>query len=709
MLDPDETLLDRKRSLVAWIKERRSALLNYGISPFNLKFIDPVIESKFLEYDFKFSIWHARVSLFGALFFSIIALLLLLGLGSFPEYFLITIFNVGVTIFFFTLLALSFTKVVNAENIDSWVSFVLVSIFLGAIVAAFLINNSPGVMLFDEKENVGMMIIFPCFVAGIIYINTISVVRFSRTIFINIAYHLSFGAFNFILLGETFFSWPLSIQIVFLMFISIPSLFISFSRELVSRNQYIASKNLDIARKESEKAKNEASQLLGLFTNLNITTDTPNRTQLQSQLAFYFGNEKSDFALILLKLSRFKEINNTLGHERCDKLLKLLTLKIDSALNISEFEVLPIGSNLQKLPSHIAVIEGITFGVIVKDFDEKAINNFATYMRDSSSGTIDLEGILLDLQMVVGVSTVSSLDLETKTPQTLIHEAQVGLSIGSSQENRIGVYSSSRDSYSESKLSLMGKLRTAINENKLELYYQPKVSFQKRKILGVEALLRWKGEDGSFYSPEDFISHAESTGVIKDLTRWVISSAFESVSEIKRIFPETTVSINLSTLNLREDDFVDFVLSKVVEYEVEASDIVFEITENHMLKNAESAINKLSALKSCGFKISIDDYGTGYSSLSYLKRIPIDEVKIDRAFITDINKIEEDKKIVEATINMCHNLGYSVVAEGVEDEATLDLLVELSCDLIQGYFFTKPIPVNLLPDFNEELMKKYKI
>jgi len=219
---------------------------------------------------------------------------------------------------------------------------------------------------------------------------------------------------------------------------------------------------------------------------------------------------------------------------------------------------------------------------VLKEDREENVKEFAAYLRDSTSGIVELEGTLLDLQMLVGVSACASSENE-KSPQEIIHEAQVGLAIAATRESRIGVYSPGLDSYSEQKLSLMGNLRRAIQKNSLELHYQPQIDFSRKKIYGIEALLRWKNDEGSYYNPFEIITHAESTGVIKDLTRWIINEVFSKVESLQDVVPDLVVSINVSVLNLREDDFVDFVMKKLVEHKIKAEDIIFEITENNMI------------------------------------------------------------------------------------------------------------------------------
>lgn len=323
------------------------------------------------------------------------------------------------------------------------------------------VNYNPQALTIDKREGIVEQLLLPGLVAGLIYINTLGIVRFSSVLFVNVAYHITATFFSFFLLDNSYVKLFLWQQILFLVIVSIPSIFISYSREKGMRLQFISKKNLGIERKESENARNETEQMLRLFQHLNINTQTPNRAQLQNCLSAYFKRETEAVSLVLLKLARFKEINNTIGHDRCDELLKLITLRIDTEISLSQYEVLSIGNNLQKLPSKIAVIEGISFAIVLKNGQKEMVDEFCTYLRDRTSGLVELEGTLLDLQMLVGVSCSTSAK-QGKSPQQIIHEAQVGLAIAARRESRIGVYSPGLDSYSEQKLSLMGKLRKSI-------------------------------------------------------------------------------------------------------------------------------------------------------------------------------------------------------------------------------------------------------
>jgi EAL domain-containing protein (putative c-di-GMP-specific phosphodiesterase class I) len=192
---------------------------------------------------------------------------------------------------------------------------------------------------------------------------------------------------------------------------------------------------------------------------------------------------------------------------------------------------------------------------------------------------------------------------------------------------------------------------------------------------------------------------AEQTGLIKPLTRWVLKEALEMRGRLLEIGWDAGIAVNISPNNLREPDFAVFVQRLMQSYQIHSGAITFEVTETSMMQDPTNSLRALNALDAAGIPLSIDDFGSGYSSLSYIKQLPAGEIKIDRSLITDIAEREQDRVIVRTTIDMCHSLGYTVVAEGVEDEETLSLLHDMGCDLVQGYFLTRPLPFNEMVDW----------
>jgi len=235
-------------------------------------------------------------------------------------------------------------------------------------------------------------------------------------------------------------------------------------------------------------------------------------------------------------------------------------------------------------------------------------------------------------------------------------------------------------------------LRQAIADSQLRLYYQPKAEMQTGLVKGVEALVRWQHPTLGFIPPDQFIPLAEQTGLIEPLTHWVVETAIVQCRHWLDGGLELRVAVNLSMRNLRDTNLPDTIESLLAQHRVPPHLLCCEITESAVMGDAEHTLQVLNRLFALGVRIAIDDYGTGYASLSYLKRLPADELKIDLAFVQHMTTDRADEAIVRSTVNMAHSLGMHVVAEGVEDQATWDLLETLRCDIAQGYYLSRPLP-----------------
>ncbi|OOZ42280.1 hypothetical protein BOW53_00085 [Solemya pervernicosa gill symbiont] len=245
----------------------------------------------------------------------------------------------------------------------------------------------------------------------------------------------------------------------------------------------------------------------------------------------------------------------------------------------------------------------------------------------------------------------------------------------------------------------MSDLRHAIESDQLELYYQPKLNIHTATITGVEALLRWNHPDRGFIPPEEMVKIAERTGLIKQLTLWVLEAALCQCADWVKHGVDLKVAVNLSVLNLQDPELPQQVGGFLEKYKLAADKLSLEITEGAMMADPESAISNLTRLDKMGIRLSVDDFGTGFSSLAYLKRLPVDELKIDKSFVLDMESDENDAAIVRSTIDLAHNLGLKVVAEGVEHHALLTSLSSHGCDVAQGYYIARPMDVKSLNEW----------
>jgi EAL domain-containing protein (putative c-di-GMP-specific phosphodiesterase class I) len=256
----------------------------------------------------------------------------------------------------------------------------------------------------------------------------------------------------------------------------------------------------------------------------------------------------------------------------------------------------------------------------------------------------------------------------------------------------VGMYLEGDDSSHRQRLSILGELRRAIAANQLELHYQPKVDAATGQVAGCEALVRWRHPQQGYVPPSDFIPHAERTGAIRVLTSWVALTAFKDLRRWKEAGFEIDVSINVSPVDLADAGFADNIANLLARTGADASHVVLEVTESGAMKDLPATLRMMEQLRVLGIRFSIDDFGTGYSSLAHLKRLPVNEVKIDRSFIKELEAQRDDDVIVRSTINLGHALNLKVVAEGVEVASSWKALRRLGCDLIQGYYVSKPLP-----------------
>jgi len=277
-------------------------------------------------------------------------------------------------------------------------------------------------------------------------------------------------------------------------------------------------------------------------------------------------------------------------------------------------------------------------------------------------------------------------------PTVLLSRADVAMRMAKSDVSGFCIYESGRDPYSRRRLSLLGELRQAIAQNELVLYYQPQVDIASGKVMGVEALVRWPRTADDMVSPVEFIPLAEQSGLIRPLTLWALEQAVVQCGRWRAAGLKLKVSVNLSARNLLDPTLPDMLAKMLAARQVTADCLMLEVTESAVMLQPERALKVMTLLYEMGADLSVDDFGTGYSSLAYLKKLPVCELKIDQSFVFGMVTNENDAIIVRSTIDLAHNLGLKVVAEGVEDLETLQMLANLGCDTGQGFFFARPMP-----------------
>ena len=424
---------------------------------------------------------------------------------------------------------------------------------------------------------------------------------------------------------------------------------------------------------------NQLERQVTFATTHDPLTELPNRALFYDRLERAINAVTANGAtlvVLLVAIENLKEIQDTLGPANVDLILKQLAIRLQSWANNKD---------------SVARIDSHTFAILIgegaprKAEAERAAHNLQKVLEPPFL----VNHLKLTLHSSIGIVIAPD---HGDDADTLLQRAGVTLYVASKSTKGFSIYSATMEEHSPHRLTLMGDLRRAIERNELDLYYQPKVCIADGLPQGVEALLRWKHPLHGFIAPEEFIALAERTRLIRPLTNWVMERAFRDCTAWRSDGLPFNVSINLSAKDLNDPDLPDIITGIMAKTAVQAEWILFEITESSIMVDPARALTVLERIRGMGFNLSIDDFGTGYSSLAYLRKLPVMEIKIDRSFVMDMLESENDAVIVHATINLAHNLGLKVTAEGVETREVLQALQGFGCDMVQGYFLSPPVP-----------------
>ncbi len=410
-------------------------------------------------------------------------------------------------------------------------------------------------------------------------------------------------------------------------------------------------------------------------------TGLPNRALLADRLQHAIlaaKREQAPLALLLTDLDHFKEINDTLGHHNGDLILKQVAQRMQQLIRSSDT---------------VARLGGDEFAILLPTADETHAKQIAEKIIHAVEQPFELEGQTFVLGASIGIALFPD---HGSDGHTLLRCADVAMYSAKRKRRGFAIYEFGQDRHSVEYLSLKRELHEAITNNQLMLYYQPVVDLQRGRVTGVEALARWHHPRRGMLYPDDFIPLAEQTGLIRTLTIWVLEEAARQSQEWIELGLELRIAVNLSVHNLHDVHFPDHIARILDVLEAHPTRLRLEITETAIMSGSTDALDILNRLSAQGVRISIDDFGTGYSSLSYLKQLPVDEIKIDKSFVIGMAVDNNDAVIVRSTIDLAHNIGLKVVAEGVEDESTYRLLSGLHCDAAQGYYMSEPLSVEEL-------------
>jgi diguanylate cyclase (GGDEF)-like protein len=410
-------------------------------------------------------------------------------------------------------------------------------------------------------------------------------------------------------------------------------------------------------------------------------TDLPNRALFAERLesALAAAPAVGSVAVLLMDLDHFKYVNDTLGHEIGDLLLREVGARLREAIKRPGCTVARLG--------------GDEFAILLPGEWAAGAQRIAAALLHTLEAPMTVDGHVVDVRASLGIAACPEHGHESST---LMRQADIAMYAAKRNGRGIVIWDEKYNQEGHDRLSLMSDLRKAVDGNELSLMYQPKVSLVPGQACHVEALLRWNHPMRGVVPPIDFIPFAEQIGYIRVITQWVLSRAIEQCATWRGEGLAINVSINLSARDVMDDTLPDRVVALLQVHGCAAQWIALEITESAILDDPGHAVENLKRLSALGCKLSIDDYGTGYSSLAYLRRLPLDELKIDKSFVIGMVRDPNDNVIVRSTIDLAHNMGLAVVAEGVEDQATLDRLHTLGCDMVQGYFLSRPLAPDLV-------------
>lgn len=424
------------------------------------------------------------------------------------------------------------------------------------------------------------------------------------------------------------------------------------------------------------------------LANHDSLTLLPNRSLLYSTIenAITHASTSQLMALMLIDLDRFKEINDTLGHRAGDNVLQQLGPRLEAELG--------------ELDGLVARLGGDEFAVFlprVRNAHQAVV--MAHRFIDCLGEPFEIESFRTEISASIGISIFPN---QGRDVSTLMRYADVAMYHAKTSLKGVSVYDPQFDPHSPTRLEMMGALRRAIRENQLELYYQPKVDLNTHQVSGFEALLRWNHPDMGMVPPGEFIPIVEKSNLIFPLTCWVMEQAIKQCSRWRSLGHDIKVAMNLSASNVTDERLLAELRRLLSENELDGCHLEMELTESTIMNDPERALLALQKISALGVRLSIDDFGTGYSSLAYLKRLPVKTLKIDKSFVMDMLVDEQDEIIVNSTINLAHNLGLNVVAEGVESAEVYQRLQAHQCDCAQGFHIAKPMPATHATDWLEQ-------
>jgi len=436
-----------------------------------------------------------------------------------------------------------------------------------------------------------------------------------------------------------------------------------------------ATEIMDVYTHQVEQQSELLDQERVFLASHDPITELPNKYLFSDRLetAVKLGNGGKKFLSVLyLQVSNLKDIADTLGPSWSDLVIKQLGVRLKSVIRPGDT---------------VARVEGDIFGILdLNSTAESENQDFVKSIRSTIRPSFEIGGMKISVEVNFGVAYFPSHGVNSGT---LMQNVGIATFIASKSHNGYSVYNPKFDDKTPKSLTLMGDFIQAIENNEFELFFQPKIKLSTMTTTGVEVLVRWRHSKHGLIFPGEFISLAENTHHISLLTQYIIEKAFAFGKSCQEQGLNLKISVNLSPKDLLDPELPDRILGTLHRHGTDPADFIFEITEGCLLTDPNRTLAILNRIHGLGFGISIDDFGTGYSSLAYLKKLPVQEIKIDRSFVMEMRKNHSDKVIVKATVDLAHNLGLSITAEGIEDAEVANDLQAMGCDIGQGYYFAK--------------------
>ncbi|NOX76168.1 MAG: EAL domain-containing protein [Gammaproteobacteria bacterium] len=474
---------------------------------------------------------------------------------------------------------------------------------------------------------------------------------------------------------------------------------------LTQQLRYIQKDKAHLGRQIEVRGITEIAELAANFNNMSRELDTLYRTLenmaftdaltgMANRTLFYdrleqtllkAQRDKIEFSLFMMDLNRFKKVNDTLGHHIGDHILQEVGRRLHKVLRKSDT---------------VARLGGDEFAALLPttEYDEGSII-VAEKVVHSLGQAIQAEGHHLTVGVSIGIV---HFPRDGENANLLMRRADVAMYQAKQQGKGFAFYDPSMDSDNLFELTMEAELRAAVKAGAFDLHYQPKIDLKTGKIYGVEALIRWTHPEHGFIAPDKFIPLAEQSGLVKPLTEWVLDNALAQCARWHKQGIKISVAVNLSAHSLNDLGLLNTVRHALGRAKIAPEWLTLELTETTIMSDAVLALNTLTRLDAMGVRLSVDDFGTGYSSLAYLKRLPVDEIKIDKSFVMDMADDASDAVIVRSTIDLAHNMGLSVVAEGIESREIWNQLFELNCNSGQGFYMSRPIPAEELEHWLKE-------